>query len=65
MVDLDSQKMEDFKGRHTYCLIILGVAFVLLIAHLWYLQTLRGVNSVESLRTTVSGSGSIRQTAVS
>ena len=42
MVDLDSQKMEDFKGRHTYCLIILGVAFVLLIAHLWYLQTLRG-----------------------
>jgi len=42
MVDLDSQKMEDFKGRQKYCLIILGVAFFLLIAHLWYLQTLRG-----------------------
>jgi penicillin-binding protein 2 len=42
MVDLDSQKMEDFKGRYKYCLIILGVAFFLLIAQLWYLQTLRG-----------------------
>jgi len=42
MVDLDAQKMEDFKGRYGYCLIILGVAFVLLSVQLWYLQTLRG-----------------------
>jgi penicillin-binding protein 2 len=42
MVDLDAQKMEDLRGRYKYYLIVLGIAFLLLIAHLWYLQTLRG-----------------------
>ena len=42
MVHLDAQKMEDFKERYRYLLIILGMAFLLLIARLWYLQTLRG-----------------------
>jgi penicillin-binding protein 2 len=42
MVEFDSQKMEDLKGRYKYYLIVLGVAFLLLSIHLWYLQTIRG-----------------------
>ena len=42
MVELDTQKMEDFKGRYRWCLLVIGIAFFLLSVELWYLQTLRG-----------------------
>jgi penicillin-binding protein 2 len=42
MVELDTQKMEDFKGRYRCCLLAIGIAFFLLSVQLWYLQTLRG-----------------------
>ena len=42
MVEFDSQKMEDLKGRYKYYLIVIGGAFLLLSIHLWYLQTIRG-----------------------
>jgi hypothetical protein len=65
MVELNSQKMEDLKGRYKYYLIVLGAAFFLLSAHLWYLQTFEEVNSAGSLRITAFGFGRILRTGVS
>ena len=42
MAELDSRKTEDFKERYRYFLVALGIAFLLLSGHLWFLQTLRG-----------------------
>jgi penicillin-binding protein 2 len=41
-VELNSQKMEDFKGRYKYFLIVLGAAFLLIAARLWHLQVIKG-----------------------
>jgi len=42
MMELNTQRMEDFQGRHNYFVIFLGMAFFLIFAHLWYLQVIKG-----------------------
>jgi len=42
MMELNTQRMEDFKGRHKYFIAFLGIAFFVLFIHLWYLQVIRG-----------------------
>jgi penicillin-binding protein 2 len=41
-MELNTQKMEDFKGRHKYFLGFLAIAFVILFVRLWSLQVIRG-----------------------
>ena len=41
-MELNTQKMEDFKGRHGYFLAFLALAFLLIFARLWYLQVFKG-----------------------
>jgi len=42
MMELNTQKMEDFKERYRYLLLFVGGAFLLLFIYLWYLQVIRG-----------------------
>jgi len=42
MMELNTQKMEDFKGRHKYFMAFVGVAFFLILLQLWYLQVIKG-----------------------
>ena len=42
MMELNTQKMEDFKGRHKYFVAFFGVAFFLILLQLWYLQVIKG-----------------------
>lgn len=42
MIELNSQRLEDFKERYPYLKISVGVAFFLLFLHLWYLQVFKG-----------------------
>ena len=42
MMELNTQRMEDFKGRHKYFIVFAGVAFFMLFIHLWYLQVIKG-----------------------
>lgn len=42
MVELNSQRMDDFKGRYRYFKAIVVVAFILVLAYLWYLQVVKG-----------------------
>jgi penicillin-binding protein 2 len=42
MMELNTQKMEDFKGRHKYFVALVGVAFFLILLQLWYLQVIKG-----------------------
>ena len=42
MMELNTQRMEDFKGRHKYFVVFAGVAFFMLFIHLWYLQVIKG-----------------------
>lgn len=41
-MELNTQKMEDFKERYRYLLLFVGGAFLLLFIYLWYLQVIRG-----------------------
>jgi penicillin-binding protein 2 len=42
MMELNTQRMEDFKGRHKYFIAFVGVAFFMLFIYLWYLQVIKG-----------------------
>ncbi len=42
MMELNTQKMEEFKGRYRYFLGFLLVTFFLLFIRLWYLQVIKG-----------------------
>lgn len=42
MMELNTQRMEDFQGRYRYFVIFIGVAFFLLFIRLWYLQVIKG-----------------------
>ena len=42
MMELNTQRMEDFKGRYKYFMAFVGVAFLLIIIWLWYLQVIKG-----------------------
>jgi penicillin-binding protein 2 len=41
-MELNTQKMEDFKGRHKYFLIFLAIAFLVIFVRLWFLQVIKG-----------------------
>ncbi len=42
MMELNSQRMEDFQGRYKYFIAFAGLAFFLIFISLWYLQVIRG-----------------------
>jgi penicillin-binding protein 2 len=42
MMELNTQKMEDFKGRYKYLLVFVGLAFLLIFIRLWSLQVIKG-----------------------
>ena len=42
MMELNTQRMEDFKGRHKYLIVFACAAFFLLLTYLWYLQVIKG-----------------------
>jgi len=42
MMELNTQKMEDFKGRYKYLVIFVGLAFLLIFIRLWSLQVIKG-----------------------
>lgn len=42
MVELNTQKMEDFKVRFRYLKIFVGGTFLILLIYLWYLQVIKG-----------------------
>jgi penicillin-binding protein 2 len=42
MMELNTQKMEEFKGRHKYFIAFAGAAFLLIVICLWYLQVMKG-----------------------
>ncbi|MEW6377549.1 MAG: penicillin-binding protein 2 [Thermodesulfobacteriota bacterium] len=42
MMELNTQRMEDFKERYKYFVAFAGIAFFLLFIYLWYLQVIKG-----------------------
>jgi penicillin-binding protein 2 len=42
MMELNTQRMEDFKERYRYLILFAGMAFLLLFVYLWYLQVIKG-----------------------
>jgi len=42
MMELNTQRMEDFQGRYRYFIAFAGMAFFLIFASLWYLQVIKG-----------------------
>jgi len=42
MMELNTQKMEDFKGRHKYFVVFVGLAFFLIFIRLWSLHVIKG-----------------------
>jgi penicillin-binding protein 2 len=44
MMDLNTQRMEDFKERFRYLNVFVAGAFLLIFAYLWYLQVIRGTD---------------------
>ena len=42
MMELNTQKMEDFEGRYKYLVIFVGLAFLLIFIRLWSLQVFKG-----------------------
>ncbi len=42
MMELNTQRMEDFQGRYKYFIAFAGMAFFLIFVSLWYLQVIRG-----------------------
>jgi penicillin-binding protein 2 len=41
-MELNTQRMEDFKGRYKYFVAFVVVAFLIIFIHLWYLQVIKG-----------------------
>lgn len=41
-MELNTQRMEDFKERHKYFVAFVGVAFFIIFIRLWYLQVIKG-----------------------
>jgi penicillin-binding protein 2 len=41
-MELNTQRMDDFKGRHKYFVAFIGAAFFIIFIHLWYLQVIKG-----------------------
>ncbi len=44
MMELNTQRMEDFKERFRYLTFFVAGAFLLLLVYLWYLQVIRGAD---------------------
>ncbi|MGD0916042.1 MAG: penicillin-binding protein 2 [Thermodesulfobacteriota bacterium] len=42
MMELNTQRMEEFKGRYKYFVTFIGLSFFLIIIGLWYLQVIKG-----------------------
>ena len=42
MMELNTQRMEDFKGIYKYLLVFVGLAFFLIFIRLWFLQVIKG-----------------------
>jgi penicillin-binding protein 2 len=42
MMELNTQRMEDFKGIYKYLVVFIGVAFFLIFIRLWSLQVIKG-----------------------
>jgi penicillin-binding protein 2 len=42
MMELNTQKMEDFKGKHKYLVVFVGLAFFLIFIRLWSLHVIQG-----------------------
>jgi penicillin-binding protein 2 len=42
MMELNTQRMEDFRGRHKYFVLFAGIAFFLVLLTLWYTQVIKG-----------------------
>ena len=42
MMELNTQKMEDFKGRYKYLVVFISLAFLLIFIRLWSLQVIKG-----------------------
>jgi penicillin-binding protein 2 len=42
MMELNTQRMEDFKGRYKYLVLFLGIAFMFILFRLWQLQVIQG-----------------------
>ena len=59
MVELNAQKLEDFKGRYKFFLTILVLAFVILVIRLWQLEVVRGT---ELLRLSENNRIRLRET---
>jgi penicillin-binding protein 2 len=41
-MELNTQRMEDFRGRHKYFVLFAGMAFFLILLTLWYIQVIKG-----------------------
>jgi penicillin-binding protein 2 len=41
-MELNTQRMEDFKGAHKYFVVFAAIAFLVIVVELWYLQVIRG-----------------------
>jgi penicillin-binding protein 2 len=59
MMELNTQKMEDFKGRYKFFLAVLVLAFVVLFIRLWQLEVVRGT---ELLRLSENNRIRLRET---
>jgi penicillin-binding protein 2 len=44
MMELNTQRMEDFKDRYKYFVVFAAVAFFVIVIFLWYLQVIKGSN---------------------
>jgi len=44
MMELNTQRMEDFKERYRYLRFFVGGAFFLIFVYLWYLQVIKGTD---------------------
>jgi penicillin-binding protein 2 len=42
MMELNTQRMEEFRGRYKYFVLFAAVTFFLLLLSLWYLQVIKG-----------------------
>ena len=42
MMELNTQKMEDFQGKYKYLMAFVGLAFLLIFIRLWSLQVIKG-----------------------
>jgi penicillin-binding protein 2 len=42
MMELNTQRMEDFKERFRYLKLFVAGAFLLIFVYLWYLQVIKG-----------------------